>query len=192
MPFATSEKRREHYWKNREKFTTYLRESYQKNRDKRLEEKKEWYYQNKDDPIVKSKKRAYEDSHKDSIKQYQEEYRKTHKDQISANKKQYHEKNKERRSKYMRGYFQNHKREAYIRWRNYQLRKRGSGGSHTLEEWLDMLEEHRHCCHYCGERFERLERDHVIPISKGGTDYISNIVPACRICNAKKGAKIYT
>jgi 5-methylcytosine-specific restriction endonuclease McrA len=190
MPYATKEKRIDHYWKNRDRFVVSLRESYQEHREKRLAEKKAQYESMKNDPVEKAKLKAYRESHKEIINAYQIEYRKTHKDSISAKKKKYHEANKKRRSEYMKGYYQGHKREAYIRLRNYQLRKRGAGGSHTLEEWLDLIEKYRHCCIYCGNRFEKLERDHIIPISKGGTDYITNIVPCCRVCNAKKGDRI--
>lgn len=44
-------------------------------------------------------------------------------------------------------------------------------------------------CTYCGATKEddRLEVDHVIPVSRGGTDDIGNLVAACRRCNIGKG-----
>lgn len=43
-------------------------------------------------------------------------------------------------------------------------------------------------CLYCGERFRNseLSRDHVTPISGGGTDTWNNVVTACRRCNNHK------
>lgn len=32
-------------------------------------------------------------------------------------------------------------------------------------------------------------KDHVVPLSKGGTNYIDNIVPACVSCNSSKRDK---
>lgn len=66
---------------------------------------------------------------------------------------------------------------------------RGAEGSHTLEEWQAKCAEFDHCCAYCGEE-KRLTRDHKIPVSKGGSDYINNIVPACSSCNSKKRARL--
>lgn len=45
-------------------------------------------------------------------------------------------------------------------------------------------------CVYCGATKEndRLEMDHVIPVSRGGTDDIGNLVTACRQCNIGKGS----
>jgi 5-methylcytosine-specific restriction endonuclease McrA len=44
-------------------------------------------------------------------------------------------------------------------------------------------------CLYCGNRFQevRLSRDHVHPISLGGKDSWTNVVTACKRCNARKG-----
>lgn len=42
------------------------------------------------------------------------------------------------------------------------------------------------CC-YCDEWAAHL--DHVHPLSRGGDDIESNIVPACEHCNLSKGAK---
>jgi 5-methylcytosine-specific restriction endonuclease McrA len=44
------------------------------------------------------------------------------------------------------------------------------------------------CCAYCGASGD-MEIEHVIPISKGGTHAMGNIVPACHNCNSSKRAK---
>lgn len=41
-------------------------------------------------------------------------------------------------------------------------------------------------CAYCGEDGVALQRDCVLPISRGGRYTIENVVPACRSCNASK------
>ena len=44
-------------------------------------------------------------------------------------------------------------------------------------------------CLYCGQSFlaRDLSRDHVVPISRGGLDVWTNVVTACKRCNAHKG-----
>lgn len=41
-------------------------------------------------------------------------------------------------------------------------------------------------CVYCDESFDELTFDHIIPLIKGGTHHIDNIVLACRSCNSSK------
>jgi 5-methylcytosine-specific restriction endonuclease McrA len=41
-------------------------------------------------------------------------------------------------------------------------------------------------CAYCGDADGSLQRDCVLPISRGGRYTLDNIVPACRSCNASK------
>lgn len=41
-------------------------------------------------------------------------------------------------------------------------------------------------CAYCGADGPGLQRDCVLPISRGGRYTVANVVPACRSCNASK------
>lgn len=48
-----------------------------------------------------------------------------------------------------------------------------------------------HCFH-CGiilNPWRNFSVDHLLPIAKGGTDDLVNLVPACRTCNAEKGSR---
>jgi 5-methylcytosine-specific restriction endonuclease McrA len=42
-------------------------------------------------------------------------------------------------------------------------------------------------CAYCGRTEGSLQRDCVLPISRGGRYTVDNVVPACGSCNASKG-----
>jgi hypothetical protein len=46
-------------------------------------------------------------------------------------------------------------------------------------------------CQYCGRKAPEvtLHVDHVVPVSKGGQNDISNLVTACQDCNLGKGAR---
>jgi len=46
-------------------------------------------------------------------------------------------------------------------------------------------------CLYCGEGFQRrdLSRDHVRPLSQGGSDLWNNVVTACKRCNNHKAGR---
>ena len=48
-------------------------------------------------------------------------------------------------------------------------------------------------CFYCKKELtlDEMTPDHVIPKSKGGTDWLNNIVIACESCNKQKQADIY-
>ena len=50
----------------------------------------------------------------------------------------------------------------------------------------------QHVCLYCGQDFKEcdLSRDHLRPISRGGRDVWTNVVTACKRCNARKGNRL--
>jgi 5-methylcytosine-specific restriction endonuclease McrA len=50
-----------------------------------------------------------------------------------------------------------------------------------------ILKMHDYCCVYCGDEANTV--DHVIPITKGGTDHPLNLVACCSRCNSAFGDK---
>jgi len=60
-------------------------------------------------------------------------------------------------------------------------------GVHDLtdEQWI-ALKLAWGSCAYCGATDVPLQRDCVLPISRGGRYTVTNVVPACATCNASK------
>ena len=52
----------------------------------------------------------------------------------------------------------------------------------------EIHERFNHKCVYCGELSEEI--DHIVPISRGGTNDDNNLVAACMACNRSKSDKI--
>jgi len=63
-----------------------------------------------------------------------------------------------------------------------------SAGSRRGAAWnairKQVLERDNYTCIYCGN--EATEADHIIPVAKGGTDTMDNLVAACKKDNGTK------
>jgi hypothetical protein len=90
-----------------------------------------------------------------------------------------------RQQEHVRRRYRQHKRVIEARRR---ARKRGAGGSWTVQDFERLCQSLNHCCYYCGKRCEKLTIEHRIPLSRGGSNHLSNVVPACSDCNTRKHA----
>lgn len=99
------------------------------------------------------------------------------KDRIAEIKKRYNSKNREKNIHY------SHKKRAI---------ELNIKGSFSIKEWVTLKEFYGFMC-LCCKRVEpeiKLEIDHIIPVSKGGSNDIDNIQPLCTNCNKRKFTKI--
>jgi hypothetical protein len=71
--------------------------------------------------------------------------------------------------------------------------KRSASGSYSKDEWEAILKKHRNRCAACDVRFSDevpATVDHIIPLSRGGTNFAYNLQPLCLPCNSSKKARI--
>jgi 5-methylcytosine-specific restriction endonuclease McrA len=64
----------------------------------------------------------------------------------------------------------------------------GATGSYTWAEVMHIYLAIGKRCAYCGRTGQEIESDHVIPLSRGGSNSLTNVVPACKSCNSSKNA----
>lgn len=71
---------------------------------------------------------------------------------------------------------------------NRKSLERGAGGRLSADEWKELCNKYDNKCLCCGVG-GGLTKDHIVPVTMGGTTDIDNIQPLCKSCNSKKGNK---
>ena len=135
------------------------------------EQNAEWYQANRDKILERVKARAI-----------------AKRDEILAYHVRHYEKNSAKIKATVAAYRAKYPEKKAILENRRRVRKLGNGGSHTLEELNDKFSKFGNRCFYCGREC-KLTIDHDIPLARGGSDSIDNILPACKSCNSKKNTK---
>lgn len=98
----------------------------------------------------------------------------------------YREKNAEKERERVRDWIEKNREKKNESNKRHYRAKNKAKGSHSVFEWQEKIIQYSGRCAYCGKIGEALTEDHIIPLSRGGTDFIDNIVPACHPCNSSK------
>jgi 5-methylcytosine-specific restriction endonuclease McrA len=69
--------------------------------------------------------------------------------------------------------------------RKRRAARHASPGSFTAEEFEALCDAYGNKCLACGDTEAVLEADHIVPLTRSGTDDIGNIQPLCGSCNRK-------
>ena len=148
---------------------------------------------------IRTQKKEYERIHVKEISTRKKQYYLNNKEKISARSKKWREDNPERyramvrkgMARWMRQnrekYLENHRRTK----RHRRAREHNAPGSFTeIEFWVVCINQGWRCtgCD-CSINKKTATRDHIVPLSKGGSDFIKNIQAMCLRCNCRKGTR---
>lgn len=179
------EKQRQHYLNHKVEKAEYGKQYRANHKSERNEYSKKYYENNKEKCIERHKE--WLETHKDERAEYFHKYYDAHKEEHREYNKRHYENHKTERMEYYKQYSRTTQGKAAQKaaQHNYNARKIQNGGSFSADEWIDVCIKFDDKCAYCGKE-TKLTADHIIPVSKGGSSNINNIIPCCQSCNSSK------
>lgn len=131
--------------------------------------------------------RCYRNRNRERLLLLAKDYHRQHAGQRSAYMRLF----KSRRPTYWADWLRKNRWRARLQRQKRRAFERAAPGKFTLLDVADLLQIQKGLCAYCCEPLtETFQIDHIIPISKGGTNYPNNIACACRTCNRLKGDRL--
>ena len=151
-------------------------------------------------------KRAHQKAHPERYAEIDRKWKEEHREEINTKARERrqkdiehyreigrnsYERHAEERRKYSLEYYKRFPEKSVAATNHRRALKLASEGSHTEEEWQELKAFYNFKCLRCGKQEPdiKLTRDHVIPLTQGGSDSIDNVQPLCARCNSKKNNK---
>jgi 5-methylcytosine-specific restriction endonuclease McrA len=146
----------------------------------------DYYNQHVEEASERAKK--YYQENRERLVAHAAKYRDANRELINEKRRKRHKENRDGENQYHRIWSKSHPEVTRLHNRIRRVRLNNVGGNFTAEQFEELCVKYGGKCLACGE-IKLLSPDHIIPISKGGGNDISNIQPLCSSCNGKKHAK---
>ncbi len=127
-----------------------------------------------------------EQEKKEARKKTSERWRLNHPGETTKRVRDWRKENPEKAKENRRKWASENKTKDKVSKTNYLARKKGVIGEFTFAEWELLLKQYGNKCPRCRSICDNFTVDHIIPTSKGGSNFIENIQPLCFSCNASK------
>ncbi len=164
------------------------------NRRKRLEQYAQYEKSRANLPHRVEARRKYQEEHKEQVSEYKKRWAAENKDRVSDSRHKHYERNRKeviaRSKKWAESNPEKVRQAKTNNLRKRRAARHASHGSFTAQEFEELCESYGNKCLACGDTEAVLEADHIVPLTRGGSDDISNIQPLCGSCNRKKFVNI--
>lgn len=178
-----SEYMKNYRFKNKDKASDYRKKYYQENKPKLLDQNKNWTKKNKE--YLKEYSKNYREENREKINQHMVDTKKERR----ITKAAWHEKNKEKNNQRNKNWFKENPLKARVLAvkRRSRIKKDESFNDDDLKF---IFKSQKGKCVCCNKSLKSgYHVDHIIPLSKGGSNCKKNIQLLYPTCNLQKHAK---
>jgi 5-methylcytosine-specific restriction endonuclease McrA len=176
------------------KWKVCVRARAQKYRREHLEQYAEYDKARANLPHRIEARRKYQEEHKEEISEYKKRWAAENEESVDASKRKYYEIHRDeviaRSKKWGEDNPEKVRQAKANNSRKRRAARHASPGGFTAEEFEALCDAYGNRCLACGDTEAVLEADHIVPLTRGGTDDIGNIQPLCGSCNRKKVVSI--
>jgi len=162
----------------------YYAAKYVAERNETKERNRRWRRDNPDK--IKDQHRRWRSANPHKSAEYSRRYKQKNPDKAKARADKYQKENCQKLLERARQWKRAHP-DVQRAWEHRRRsRELDAVGYYTPEEWSDRVAEYGGICPRCRTPWTRPTVDHIVPLSKGGTNWIWNIQPLCGSCNSAK------